>query len=789
MSVLDKKLLRDLAGLRGQVITIALVVACGITSYITLRSAYDSLLISRDEYYTEYYFADVFARLKRAPRSVANQLAAIDGVERVQTRVVEQVLVPMRQMTRPASGTIVSLDPRQRRFRLNDVYIKQGRGLEPGRHDEVLVIEGFALAHGLRPGDRLPVVINGTLRRLRIVGVALSPEYVMTLAPGQLSYDPAQTPVLWMNEEALAAAFRMEGAFNDVALTLQRSAAEREVLTQVDEILKRYGGFGAVGRDKQISNYMLQGELSQLDNMAGFVPYLFLFVAALLVNVVLSRLIQLQRGVIATLKAVGYRDLNIGLHYLKLVSVILFAGAVLGVGLGAWLGREMMALYTDEYFRFPNPRYRLGLDAVGFSVGISVAAAVAGAWLSVRQVVGLPPAEAMRPVAPARYRRSLLERVRLWNWLGPSFKMIWREASRRPLRLLLSALGISLAVAILVVGRSMWDSVTYLMDVQFHRSMREDLNVTLLNAKSTRGLSTLRHIPGVHYAEGLRTVPVRFRAGHRHRDASIIGYPADVRLRHLLDADARRHSIPERGLLLTTKLGELLDLQVGDQVTVELREGNWETREVPVVGFVDEPFGLAGHMNQRALSRLLRDGGAINTVLLEVDTDRLAAVEAELKQMPAIASVFSPLDFRRQFDEQSAAIIGVFTFIMTLFASVIAVGVIYNNARVALSQRNRDLASLRVLGFTRREIATLLFGEQAIQVLLALPLGLFLGHALARAMMANADPENYRLPVQVSSQTYVFAIAVTVISAAFSGWLLRRKLSKLDLIGVLKTRE
>ena len=395
----------------------------------------------------------------------------------------------------------------------------------------------------------------------------------------------------------------------------------------------------------------------------------------------------------------------------------------------------------------------------------------------------------MRPAGPVRYRRSLLERVRLWNWLDPSFKMIWREVSRRPLRLVLSALGISLAVAIIVVGRSMWDSVTYLMDVQFHRSMREDLSVTLLDSVPNRTLSTLEHVPGVYYAEGLRSVPVRFRSRHRYRDASIVGYPEGVRLRHLLDTDAQRHPIPEQGVLLTTKLGEILDLRIGDEVTVELREGSWETREVPVVGFVDEPFGLAGHMSQRSLARLLGDEGPVNTVLLEVDTDRLSEIEVELKQMPAIANVSSPLDFRRQFDEQSAAIIGVFTFIMTLFASVIAVGVIYNNARVALSQRNRDLASLRVLGFTRREIATLLFGEQAAQVLLALPLGLILGHFMAEAMMANADPENYRLPVRVSRQTYVFAIAITVISAAFSAWLLRRKLSKLDLIGVLKTRE
>lgn len=788
MSALDKKLLRDLASLRGQVITIALVVACGIASYIAMRTAYDSLITSRDEYYEKYRFADVFANLKRAPGSLSERIENIPGVVEVQTRVVERVLVPLDKLPRPVSGTIVSVD-RHATSQLNGLFLKEGRELDPRHPDEVILIDGFATAHDLRPGSSLPVVINGTLRKLRVVGVALSPEFVMTLAPGQLTYDPGLAPVLWMNHAALEAAFRLEGAFNSVTLRLERDASRAAVLTELDMVLKPYGGIGSVARDKQQSNYMLSGELAQLDSMAGFVPYLFLGVAALLVNVVLSRLVQLQRSSIATLKAIGYDDRAITLHYLKLVSVIVIGGAALGIGVGSYLGRLEMHLYTDQFFRFAEPRYVLAPSAVIFSVAISVASACFGAWFAVRRVATMPPAEAMRPAAPARYRRSLLEVLGVWRFLTPVMRMIWRELSRRPLRLMLSALGIALGVGINVVARSMTDSMDYLIDVQFHRSMREDLNVTFMNPVPRSALSSLRSIPGVHYAESLRSVPVRFRSAHQYRDAVIQGYSDQQALRKLIDDHAIEVSVPEHGMLLTEKLAEILGVRPGERITVEIREGDFRETSVTVAGLVREPFGLSGHMTERSVARLLGDTAPISTALLTVEPNAVESIELRLKTFPTVASVASPQDFKRQFNEQSAAIMNVFMFIMSLFATIIAVGVIYNNARVALSQRDRDLASLRVLGFTKREVAAILFGEQAIQIAISIPLGLYVGRALTIAMMTNADPETYRLPVSISAQTYVFAIGVTLIAAVLSALLLRRKLDQLDLIGVLKTRE
>ena len=789
LSALTRKLIRDVATLRGQVITIALVVACGISSYVTLQSAYDSLLHSRDRYYQEYRFADAFASLEAAPRSVAETLSQIPGVMRADARVLEVGLVPIETSTRPISGSVVGLDAGERGSRLNDVHIVSGRDLEPGRANELLLLDAFARANDIQPGDSLDVVLNEALREFTVVGLAISPEFVMPIAPGQMSYDPKTALVMWMDETALESAFQLEGAFNNVSLQLEPHASEAEVLRLVDTTLEAYGGRGAILRAKQISNYVLDGELKQLRTMAGFVPYLFLFVAALLVNVVLSRLVQLQRSQIATLKAVGYSDASIGLHYLELVSLIVGAGAVLGVGLGSYLGRKMTGMYTGIFFQFPDPSYRLRVGSVLLALSMSFGSALVGAWLSVTQVMRLPPAEAMRPPNPARYRRSLLEVIGLFGLLGPSARMIYRELARRPLRVMLSIVGISFCTALVVVARASWDGIGYLLDVQFHESMREDLTVTLAKPLPKRVVRELGRIDGVFTAEGIRAVPVRFRVGSQYRDSSIMGYPPDLTLRRLLDARARPQRVPEEGVMLTDKLAEVLGVGIGDEVEVQFREGLWNTVSVPVTALVAEPFGLQGHMTARALSRLMRTEEAVNTVVLAIDPQSLDGIERRLRDIPAVVGVSSPGDFRRQFNEQSASMILLFTSIITVFAAIIAVGVIYNNARVALSQRARDLASLRILGFTQREIAAILFGEQAITVVAALPFGILLGQYLSHAMMSTADPENYRFPSIMSDLTVIMAVFVTVLSAIFSGLILRRKLYKLDLIGVLKTRE
>lgn len=788
VKVLDRKLLRDLSRLKGQALTIALVVAVGVANYITLRSAWRALGDSKVVYYQDYRFADVFARLKRAPDSVSDQLHDVRGVASVYPRIVEEVLLPIEGLLTPGLGEIISL-PAHGRPPLNDVYVKAGRFPEPGRSNEVLVYEPFAHEHGLRPGSTLPAILNGKLHDLVVVGLALSPEYVFAVEPGGISSDDERFAPMWMSRSAMAAAFQMEGAFNDVVIRLEPNADERAVLIAVDRILEPFGGLGAYGRDLQVSNSILEGELAQIEAEVIFLPGIFLAVAAFLLNVVFSRLVTLQRGQIAVIKAVGYGNATIALHYLKMVCVIVFVGSLLGVGLGAWLADAMLNLYAD-FFRLPMARSRLDLPVAMNAIAASFVAAVLGIAFAIRRAVTLPPAEAMRPPAPERYRASAVERFPVLRRVPQTTMMIFREIWRRPLRTTLSSAGIAFALAIIILGRFGKDAHGPILDLQFGRQQREDISVHFVNEIEDRSLGYLANLPGVDMVDGYRATPVRFRSGPRWRDSILIGLPPDSHLRRLFNRQFRPARIPHSGVLMTNVLADILGASPGDLIEVELKEGDRGTRQVRIAGTIDEAFGIQGYMQKSTLHELLREKPTINTALLRVDPAWEVELHERLTDIPKVQSIHRKRNLLERFEEQTSRTMQVITLILTLFATAIAVAVVYNNARVSLSVRTRDLATLRVLGFTRAEISAILLGEQAIQVFLGIPIGMLLGTWSARALIElQADPEQFRMPMLISSQTYAFSVVVILAAAALSALLVRRRLDNLDLIGVLKTRE
>ena len=785
---LHRKLLRELGVLRWQAITIALVVACGIAGFVTMQSNAASITWSRDRYYASHRFGDVFVNLRRAPEAVARRLEEVQGVSAVETRVSETILLPLPELGAPATGLVVSVPAHGQEPRFGALYVREGRLPEPGRADEVVVHEAFAKTHHLRPGATLPAVMNGIRHELAVVGIALSPEFVFPVAGGVIT-DDRRFAVLWMDRTVLSDAFQMQGAFNDVVLGLRPGAKPEAVTAAVDRVLAPHGGLGARGRDRQPSNQVLDSELKGLRSFATAAPLVFLAVAAFLIHVVLSRIVQLQRGEIATLKAVGYDDGEVGRHYLQLVLVISLGGAALGFGLGAWLGKEMLGIY-EEYFRFPTFTYRLDFGAVGVSVALSVGAAVVGGLSAVRRVSRLPPAEAMQPEAPATFRRGLLEVTGLGRVLPPTWKIVLRSVARHPVRALLTSVGIAFSMAVLVTARVGDDAFETLLDLAFQQARRDDLAVTFREPQARKAERELAHLPGVLATEPERMVGVRMRVGPRFRDVALVGHPAGATLSQLVQFPREVVPVPEEGVLLTDKLAEVLGATVGGTVWVEVLEGDRRVRELPVVGTVSELFGLSGHLRLEALNRVLgEEAGVANAVRLRVDEPARAELEERLSALPAVASIDSRENVMERMRQQSGESMGTTTLILTLFGVTLAIGVVYNQARIALSTRSRELASLRVLGFTRREVAGVLLGELALEVAVAVPMGLALGAWLTDLIMSGVDQELYRLPASVSPGTYAFAFAVTIAAALVSALLVKRRLDRVDIVSALKTRE
>src|SRR5690348_11464760 len=765
LNALDRKLFRDLWHMRGQVLTVGLIVASGIATYVTMRGTYESMERAQQEYYSRYRFAEVFAQLKRAPNSVANEISTIPGVSAVQTRVVVEVNLDILGLEEPAVGRLVSV-PEGPAPILNDVFLRRGRYIERGRQDEVLISEAFSSANNLDVGNSIGAVINGRWEQLRIVGIALSPEYVYEIRGAEVFPDNKRFGVLWMSRGALGPLFNMEGGFNDVSLTLAPGANEAEVIGRLDRLLERYGGLGACGREDQVSHRFLADEIAQ-DRITGiFVASIFLGIAAFLIHVVLSRLISTQRNPIGLLKAFGYSDLAVGVHYLKFALVAVLLGTVVGAPLGIWLGSGMARMY-QKFFRFPELRFIAGPKLIVWSIVISALAACFGALSSLRAAVSLPPAEAMRPESPPQFREGIAERLGLAQAISISGRMILRNLERRPWKAALTVVGMSFAVAILIVGFYFFDAIEYLVQVQFRTAQRDDVTISLTDAHGKRAQYDVNHLTGVLHSEPFRTVPARLRFGHRAKRIGLQGLEPGADLRRVVGRNFEVHHIPEIGMLLTKKLGEVLGAKAGDVVTVQVLEGARPVTQVAIAGTVDEMIGLSAYMDIHTLNRMMREGPSISGAYLSVDSEKLPALYSQLKRTPAVTGVAVRTAMLESFYRTIAESLSISTTALDIFAALIAIGMVYNSARVALSERGHELASLRVLGFSQREISFMLLGEQGFLALAAVPVGFLIGYGICAVLTQAMQTELYRMPLVVNASTY--ALAVLIVGRACIG--------------------
>lgn len=782
--MLARKLLRDLVRMRTQVAAIAAIVACGIAILVSMTSNDETLRTSRDRYYARYALADVFVSLTRAPESVAQRIAAIPGVTAVETRVVASVTLDLPGRADPVGGLFVSL-PDGREPRVNRIFVRAGRSVRADASDEVVVSEGFATANGLRPGAALGAILNGRRQILRVVGIGLSPEYVYEIGPGAIWPDSRRFGVLWMGRRALAAAYDMTGAFDDAALRLAPGVAPGPVVAAVDRIAARYGGRGAFPRADQPATWFLANELVQLRTQGLVIPLIFLAVATVLANALLARLVATERVQIGTLKAFGYSGGAIARHYLGFALAVILAGGAAGIAAGALLGRALAGVY-QEFYRFPFLTYRLSPLVVTGAVLVCALAAILGALRAVRAAAALPPAEAMQPAAPPRYRRTLVERLGLAGWTTPTERMVLRNLERRPATAAVGVLGIALATSLLVVGLGSLDSAQHMIDVQFRTIQREDATIGFAQPRARRALFDVRHLPGVLRVEPFRTVAVRFRHGSRTYRAAITGTTRDATLRRPLDARERPVALPARGLLLSATLGRILGARAGDRLEVETLEGRRVRFDVPVGALLDEPIGLSALMEIDELDRRIGEPATLGGAHLAVDPAARARFDAALKAMPQLAAVgyrgaelaTAEETIRRGFDLSIGIVIA--------FAVTMAFGVAYNGGRITLAERARELATLRIVGFTRREIAAITSGEQAILTALGIPLGLAGGAWLFALIALTYRTELYRVPVVITPASNALAALVVGLAALASVLAVGFRLRRLDLVAVLK---
>ncbi|SDN99799.1 putative ABC transport system permease protein [Lutimaribacter pacificus] len=786
LHALDRKLVRDLWRLKAQSLAIALVLACGVAIFLTGLGMVRALEATLQDYYSRQHFAHVFASARRAPLSVVQDVAAIDGVQTVEARITGQVILDLPGRVAPASGRVLSLP--EGGPVLNVPLLVQGRLPDPDSDTEVAVTDRFAHANGFRPGDRFAAVADGTRLDLTVTGTLRSPEFLYTVPPGGLMPDDEGYGIIWMPERAAAATFGLTGAFNDLSLKLRRDARLPEVIGRVDAILDPWGGTGAHDRELQVSHSFIKAELDQLRSMSVVMPPIFFGIAAFLVNMVLGRIVALERSEIGLLKALGYRDTEIALHYLMLAALVAAIGIGIGWAVGAWLSSGMSRLYA-RFFDFPwlvQP-HDLDVYALAGLIGLTAAAlgAIRAAWGAAR----LAPAVAMAPPAPPSFRRGHMDALAHWLRLPQTAMMVLRGILRWPVRAGMTALGLSLGVAILAASSAMLDSLDVMMESAFFKSNRQHASLSLAQEVGLDAVTDARHLPGVLVAEPQFNLPVTLHNGARSKRLAISARMPGGDLARTLDVEGRHVPLPEKGIMLSDQLADYLGLVPGDQVLVELSGTRSGQFHVPVAGVTTQYIGIGAYMQMDALAAHLREGPRVTTLNLWIDMAQLPELQAALKETPMLATVAMLTDVRNSFQATISETVQIYSVLFITISVLITVGVAYNGARIQLSERARELASLRILGFTRTEVSSILLGETALLALFAQPLGWLIGAWISWAMVAGFQSDLYTIPLVLTPANFASASLITLAAVAAAALLVRRRLDRADLVAVLKTRE
>lgn len=787
MNALDTKLLRELWRLRGQALAIALVLAAACATFIMSLGVHRSLSATRDTYYAANGFADVFAGMTRAPRAILQQVAAIPGVDRADGGIQQYAVLDFPGRDYPVRALIQSVSE-DGTDRLNRITLRMGRLPRRGHPGEVVVDETFALANDLAPGDSFAAIIYGKRQQLVVTGLGMAPNFIWALAPGDIMPDEQRFGILWMGRKALEAATDRKEAINTLAIRLERGAPQAEVIRRLDRLLAPYGSTGAYGRDDHPSHKFLDNELMQLDAMTRVIPPIFLVVAAFLVFIVLGRMIRTEREQIGLIKAFGYSDWAIGWHYLKFALVIALAATVLGTAAGTWMGNAMTRLYA-EYYRFPLLEYRMGTDTVPLAAALSLATAGLGALGGMREAIRLAPAVAMSPPAPPAYRAGWAERLGRAAGLGAMGHMVVRHITRWPVRSAITVTGVGLSLGLLFAVIQFTDSARVMLDSFFFRTQRQDLTVTFAETRSASALHDLARIPGVLRVEPLRAVPVRLSHA-RHTERSVIESAGEnSQLSARIDADGREIALPPAGLILSRQLADRLGVALGGEVAVEELGGRRTHTTQQVVRIVDEFVGARAYAGAATLAAITHDALPASAAALRIDTAQRSRILAALKGMPVVIGVTerqaASAKFQEMIDEN---ILTMMAFYIS-FASVIAIGVVYNSARIVFSERAHELATLRVLGYHRSEVALVLIGELAVLVLLAIPVGGAIGYGLGQLMTALFSSDLFRLPFAPTRASFGEAVLVVLAASIATAVVVARRVLLLDMVRVLKARD
>lgn len=792
MSILNRKLLRDLSAARGLLIAIISIMMLGTGLLVGMQSTFYNMQAAKDRYYRECRMADFWIDLKKAPLAELDVLHDIPGIRNWQDRIQFPVTVDVQLRVRPLNGMVISM-PDLRQPVTNDIVLIRGDYFSDRGEPEVIINDKFAEANRLYPGQKLHLLLNNRREEFLIVGTAISAEFTYLIGPGSLTPDPENFGVFYLPRRQMEELFDFEGAANQVVghFTPGMEGDRQAVLDLVERRLESSGFISATLLKDFTSNYFVSNEINQLSNMATVLPAMFLVVAALILNVLMTRLARQQRTTIGTLKAIGYSDATIFWHFLKFGAVVGLVAGIFASGLGMLLTWGMLTQY-QQFFQFPDLRNDLFVQTHLIGWSVSIVCAMLGSVYGARQMLLLQPAEAMRPEPPAKGGRVLLERITLvWDQLSPGWRVAIRSMIRHRSRTAIALFAGTVGAGILVSGLMMMEATEYFIRDEFERRNRSDIELTFKDALDRQAWYDLSHLPGVDLVEPQFNLACDFVNGPYKRQGAINGILGDAQLTVPTDKQNRRISIPSVGLVMERRLADHLHISVGDMLEVRPKSGRREPLHVPLAAISDSQFGLSVYSDMQYLCRIRGESFAMSGAQLKINQTEHAQRELylSLKQMPAMEAISSRLELIKNMRETIIQNQNISIAIIVVFAGTIFFGNVLNASLVNLSERQREVATMGAMGYTRWEIGMLFLRESLVINSVGAVLGLPVGYFLIHLMVQMIDQDLVRFPVVTAPWIWisvvVTALSFTLLAHAVVQWQIHR----MNWLDSLKVRE
>lgn len=784
--MLKRKLFRDIRGNLSAYIAVISVLVIGLMMYVSMALTLDSLVVAKDNYLRDYKFADGFAQIVRGPRSLVDDIQDIEGIDQAIGRIVEDVQVYKPQGEDTTTVRLVSFEERQP---LNKFNLKEGK-TPSGEAREILVTPSFMEGNNFKIGDQIPLVIKGREVRFTITGTIDSPEYIYEIPSGTtLTPNPKAFGVGFVPYSVVAPLLEMEGQINDIAFSLEKGHDFLDVKTPITRVLNHYGMTNIISGEDQVSYSMLKQEIIGLEGSVTTVPMIFLIVAASVLYIMLRRMVEQQRGQIGVMKAFGFTDWEILKHYLGYATFIGLLGGLGGSLAGTYLSYFFVDLY-QTFFNIPDFVARVSWTYLIAGTLLSLAFSLFAGWRGCRRVMGLAPAEAMRPPAPVVGKKTLLERVTFfWAMLNTQAKMAIRNVFRNKQRAFLVILGVASAFSMMVASRASFDATYHLVNFQYDQVERYDLKVSLGQyVDKVRGVSDSRSLDGVYKAEPMLEVPVTISNRWLEKDIAITGLDKDNSLYRLVDTKGDLVELPPNGMVISNQLAKKLNIKAGDFVTIKPFMGVGKEKQVQVRQVVAQYVGLGAYMDIEALGELVEMPAAASSILLGVKEGQLDEVRKELQGGRNVGALHDKNKMKEQFEELMASS-QASQYIMMFFAFITGFAIVYNVNIISLSERERELATLMVLGMTEREVARILAFEQGFLGLLAIIVGVPMSYGMLYTIVNAVASDIYNMPVIIEPMSYLISLLGSVAFLIAAQWKVRGRVGRLSMLDVLKEHE